>query len=195
MNLMSFCVRSLSIFILIIALAILFAGCNDEDTEYKIKLDNIVSDQRVEDFILTETMDGELVWKLEADYADMYEDKDIARINGVEVKFYKDGEVSSHLTSDWGTVDLKSNNMVAYERVIVVTDDGDILRTSKLRWDASDKMIRSEEKVKLIRKKSIIYGIGFETDPELNSFKTTKMVGYLTEEEVSEYSGEEEELD
>jgi len=106
--------------------------------------------------------------------------------------------------------------MVAYEKVFVVTEEGDKLKTSKLRWDNADKMIRSDEKVMLERGKSIIYGIGFESDPELNSFKTTKMVGYLTgigfesdpelnsfkttkmvgyltEEEVSEYSGEEEE--
>lgn len=183
---------SLSKKILIWIIFLLVVSCGGDDEMSSVDLDLSVSDQRVEDFMMTETKEGELSWKLIADYADMYEDKDIAQVNGVELTFFENGEPSSTLTSDWGTVDMKTHNMIAYENVVIVTEEGDKLKTSKLRWDNGDRMVRSDEKVKMERGDSIIYGVGFESDPQLNSFKTTKMVGYLTEEEVSEYSGEEE---
>ena len=177
--------------LLLIILAYL-SQCSRQMEETTPQIENRTPDQRIEDFTLTETYKGSETWHLVADYADVYEQMKVAKAVNITIEFYKQGKRSSTLTANWGTIDLGSNDMVAYNNVVVIASDGTKLETSKLRWDAFDAHIRSDEKVRFTKGNSIIYGIGFESDPDLENFKTSRMVGHLTNEEVSIYSGEEE---
>lgn len=183
-------IRNLIVIFLIMALTLLF--CERETEGVGRQIEDRAPDQRIENFTLVESIKGNIEWRLFADYADIYEKKKVAKVVNITIEFYKEGERSSTLTADWGTIDLGSHDMVAYSNVVVVASDGTKLETSKLRWDAFDKHIRSDEKVRFTKKESVIYGIGFESDPDLNNFITSRMVGHLTDEEVSIYTEEEE---
>ncbi|MGQ9706574.1 MAG: LPS export ABC transporter periplasmic protein LptC [bacterium] len=178
----------MKLILLMIALFQFQLHCNKETEESPIKIDSRTPDQKIEDFTLTETYKGNEEWRLVADCADVYEQMKVAKAVNITIEFYEKGKRSSILTADWGTIDLGSNDMVAYNNVIVISSDGTKLETSKLRWDAFDAHIRSDEKVRFTKNESIIYGVGFESDPNLENFKTTRMVGHLTNEEVSIYS-------
>jgi LPS export ABC transporter protein LptC len=182
----------LKFFISALLLLIMLFQCSRQAGEIAPQIESRTPDQRIEDFTLTETCKGTEEWRLVADYADIYEQTKVAKAVNITIEFYKQNKRSSVLTANWGTIDLGSNDMVAYNNVVVIASDGTRLETSKLRWDAFDSHIRSDEKVRFTKNDSVIYGIGFESDPDLQNFKTSRMVGHLTNEEVSIYSGEEE---
>jgi len=174
--------------------SITLLSCSERMVEESAELRDITPTQTIENFTMTESYEANAEWKLLAKHADIYDKKKTALVTDLRVDFYKDGEVSSVLTADWGIIDLSNNDMTAYDHVMVIASEGERLETSKLRWDASDFRIRSDEPVRFTKGESVINGIGFDSDPALTNFSTTKMVGTLTDEDVQEYSEEDEEL-
>jgi LPS export ABC transporter protein LptC len=181
----------LLVFMVVIAT---IAACSERGIEESTEVRETTPAQTIENFTMTETYQADAEWRLVAEHADIYDTQKTARVTDLEVRFYKDGKVTSVLTADWGIIDLSNNDMTAYDHVLVLASSGEKLETSKLRWDASDGRIRSDEAVRFIKGKSIINGIGFDSDPALTNFQTTKMVGTLSDEEVQEYNEEGEEI-
>jgi LPS export ABC transporter protein LptC len=181
--------------LLVLAGIVISAGaCSERGIEESTEVRETTPAQSIENFTMTETYQADAEWRLLAEHADIYDTQKTARVTNLQVNFYKEGKVTSVLTADWGIIDLTNNDMTAYDHVQVLASSGEKLETSKLRWDASDGRIRSDEPVRFSKGKSIINGVGFDSDPELTNFQTTKMVGKLSDQEVQEYNKEGEEI-
>jgi LPS export ABC transporter protein LptC len=150
-----------------------------------------VPDQVVSDYIIQQMKDNALEWELHSAKASIYNKENTAYIEVVKLYFFKEGKVSSTLTSDRGEVNTQTNDMIAKGHVVIHTDDGSILHTDRLNWDNKEKKIRSDDEVWMMRGKTLIHGYGFESDPDLKTFRTTRATGDVTPEDLKVFSDEE----
>jgi LPS export ABC transporter protein LptC len=90
--------------------------------------------------------------------------------SGLVMDFYdKEGKHSSKLWADSGRTDETQRNMVAMGHVKALSDSGQMLETSILRWDNRTREIRSDARVKFSTPTDTLYGIGFVSDENLHN--------------------------
>ena len=104
-------------------------------------------------------------------------------VGNVMVDFYNDeGDHISILYSDSARIDEQNNNLHANGNVYVVSDSGYTLITSKILWDNRYEMIVAEDSVMFTHPAGdTLYGIGFESDIDLERFKIFKPFGIFRE--------------
>lgn len=97
---------------------------------------------------------------------------------GVHVDFFDErGRHSSVLTSESGTVDENTDNLVATGNVVITSDSGVVVRTEKLTWDNNRQLIVSDEFVRVTTPKETLQGRGFEADQNLRNYKIFRVSG------------------
>jgi LPS export ABC transporter protein LptC len=150
-------------------------GCSDAETPSTLQDDSSGVEREMRGFSLTETLEGALVWKLDADYAYRLPDKTrdkVVYLKGVTLLFYDDdGSVNSTLTSEKGTVDEQSGVMTAQNRVRVVSAAGDTLTTEELTYSKDADRITGPGFVRLAKPDRILTGFEFEADPDLSDYE------------------------
>ncbi|MCP4228739.1 MAG: LPS export ABC transporter periplasmic protein LptC [bacterium] len=185
----------LPVIYIVIIISIGLSGCRRNETSLSPPQEDM-PDQVIEDFFLIETEGEEVVWKLTANRAEIYNDAHRAEITTVKVDFYEEGEYTSTLTSDTGEIDTITNDMVARGNVVVNSmKEGAVLKTDELMWQSHTGLIVSEYPVTMERGDGIIKGKGFTATPGLSEFKTTDMVAVLPEEDFEEYEEGDDESD
>ena len=104
-------------------------------------------------------------------------------VGNVVVDFYNDeGDHISILYSDSARIDEQSNNLHANGNVYVVSDSGYTLTTNKILWDNRYEMIVAEDSVMFTHHKGdTLYGVGFESDIDLERFKIFRPFGIIRE--------------
>jgi LPS export ABC transporter protein LptC len=172
---------------LIAVVGILFAliGC-ERGTGNLEPPEEDLPDQIIQDFVLIETDGEDIVWKLYADKAEIFESRNEAIIYVVRIDFYEEGEYASTLTSDTGTVDTLRNDMTARGNVVLNSKkENAVLKTEELKWNAQTQLITSDYEATLEKGDSVIIGQGFEASPGLSRFKTKEMVAEIDREELA----------
>ena len=72
----------------------------------------------------------------------------------------------------------KTNDMKAIGNVVAISDSGITLHTDTLYWDAKNEKMSTEDSVMITTlKKDTLYGIGFESDSDLENWKILKPSG------------------
>jgi LPS export ABC transporter protein LptC len=128
----------------------------------------VIPDQIIEGFSLIETENGKKQWVLTSPKASNFEKQKAVQIEGVKIDFFRENEeLYSTLTADRGMVNTTSNDMVAEGHVLVVSKDGAKLETNLLRWDNARQKIMSDDSVRITRGRTVMTGIGLESDPSL----------------------------
>ena len=91
----------------------------------------------------------------------------------VEVDFFdKKQKHVAVLNSFKAEVDQKTNNMKAVGNVIAISDSGITLYTDTLYWDAKNEKMSTEDSVMITTlEEDTLYGIGFESDSDLENWK------------------------
>ena len=85
---------------LIVALALLLSGCGRQRSIGPVGTTGELPDQEVRNFVLTETDQGNPVWKLYARYAAMYDARNSIVAQAVRVDFYDaQGNKTSELSA------------------------------------------------------------------------------------------------
>ena len=104
-------------------------------------------------------------------------------IGDLVVDFYNDfGEHISILYADSARINEHSNDLNANGNVYVVSDSGYTLSTSMIVWDNSYKMIVAEDSVMFTTSiGDTLYGVGFESDSDLEEFRIFKPIGITRE--------------
>ena len=75
-------------------------------------------------------------------------------------------------------------NLIAIGNVVVLSDSGVTLYTDTLSWDNVKEKVFTDDRVMFItEQKDTLYGIGFESDIELNNWKILKPTGVFQVEE------------
>jgi LPS export ABC transporter protein LptC len=99
------------------------------------------------------------------------------RLRGLRVHFYDGGaDVRSTLTSQRGSIDDRTQDLIAEDSVRVVTVEQETLRTSRLEWDPKRQRISTEAPFRMTKGTDEVTGIGLEADPDLSHYRIERQV-------------------
>lgn len=115
---------------------------------------------------------GELV----ADSAFFFDNNTRSELRGVHLTFYgSNGAKNAVLTSKEGTFRTSVNEMEARRDVVVIAEDGRVLRTSQLKFNQALNQVEGDSAFTLSEPGGrSIAGIGFRTDPNMNNVRILK---------------------
>jgi len=125
--------------------------------------------------------EGEKSWKLEADSGVQFSDRTV--LSGVNLYLLEKEEPISSVEAKEIIMDNHSSNLLFKGDVKVISClDGAELLTSELEWAASERKLRTQNKVIMKRKNLVIEGWGFVADPDLSQIEiereiTTRFIG------------------
>ena len=126
------------------------------------------------DAVITLTNKGAKRGVIRSGHLEKYNDNEFIMLDqNVDADFFNEEEVfTTNLKSLVAEIDEEEDFLVAIGNVVVVTDSGVTLFTDTLSWDnQKEKVFTSDSVIFITEKKDTLYGIGFESDVELNNCK------------------------
>ena len=136
------------------------------------------------DAVITLTNKGAKRGVIRSGHLEKYNDNEFILLNqNVDADFFNEEEVfTTNLKSLIAEIDEEEDFLVAIGNVVVVTDSGVTLFTDTLSWDnQKEKVFTSDSVIFITEKKDTLYGIGFESDIELNNWKILQPTGVFNE--------------
>ena len=136
------------------------------------------------DAVITLTNKGATRGVIRSGHLEKYNDNEFILLDqNVDADFFNEKEVfTTNLKSLVAEIDEEEDFLVAIGNVVVVTDSGVTLFTDTLSWDnQKEKVFTSDSVVFITEKKDTLYGIGFESDIELNNWKILQPTGVFNE--------------
>ncbi len=117
------------------------------------------AEYQIKEVHINETLDGNLRWTLNADQAEVYDQKGITVMRKVVIQvFSRDGDWT--VTSDEGTLDNNRRNVTLTGNVVIRSSDGLEMRTATLGWDNEQRALATEDAVEISREGTTITGMG-----------------------------------
>ncbi len=99
---------------------------------------------------------------------------------GLKLVFYNSLEKpESQIECNYAINQIKSKIMEAKDDVIVINKDGEKLNTEHLIWDQGNKIIHTEEFVRITTKDEIIYGDGLEATEDFSKYTIKNLTGTI----------------
>ena len=117
---------------------------------------------------------------IKAGYIRVYEEpRQTLLSEGVVVDFFdEDGRKTSVLTSREGKVDDPTNDLEAWGDVVVVSqEDSTTLKTERLFWDNTRRLVHTPEFVSIVSPSEKIQGTGFEAEQNLRNYRIFRVSG------------------
>jgi len=136
------------------------------------------------DAVITLTNKGAKRGVIRSGHLEKYNDNEFILLDqNVDADFFNEEEVfTTNLKSFVAEIDEDEDFLVAIGSVVVVTDSGVTLFTDTLSWDnQKEKVFTSDSVIFITEKKDTLYGIGFESDIELNNWKILQPTGVFNE--------------
>ena len=102
----------------------------------------------------------------------------------VKVDFFdKNQNHVAVLNSTRAEINQKTNDMKAIGDVVAISDSGITLYTDTLYWNAKKEQMHSRDSVMITTlKKDTLYGVGFESDSDLQNWKILRPSGVTNRE-------------
>jgi LPS export ABC transporter protein LptC len=117
------------------------------------------AEYQIKEIHINETLEGNLRWTLNADQAEVYDQKGVTLMRKVTVQvFSKDGDWT--VTSDEGTLDNNRRDVALKGNVIIRSSDGLEMRCSTLAWDNEKRALSTQDPVTINRQGTTITGKG-----------------------------------
>ena len=139
-------------------------------------------DSEVEDFTVTETDSGRTQWTMFAKIAATFTAKDLVTARTVRIDFFgTDGNKSSELVAREGELFQRTRDMVARGNVVLQTTEGWRMSTEELHFSNARNRIHSDLLVRVEKEGSVLEGVGFESDPNLEHFEFRDQVRALVQ--------------
>ena len=122
---------------------------------------------------------GTLRARLHSDTAFVFEDSATIIWRPVDLKLYDtNGGQTAHLTSREGTLDTRTNRMVATGNVVLVTTEGDRrILTEELHYDPRTGRIWSDVPTVVFEGETKLEGRGFSSDEDMQNIEVFKGTG------------------
>ncbi len=141
---------------------------------------NSIPDQESWNSTITITQEGKKFAEIWAGYISFYNQQGKTFLkDSIHADFFdRDGSHNSVLTADSGIVFNQTNNLVAYGKVVVVSDSGIVLETQELRWDNEKQKIISDVPVRFTTQDDTLVGDSFISDPDLSNYEIRNARGY-----------------
>ncbi len=128
-------------------------------------------DAAIQGVRMTETRQGELLWEVQADKAQVFEDRGIAillrAIQPVRIVIYNDAETLISF-AEKAVVDLKTKDLQLSGDVRSESSTGAKIFTDLLTWSARDRQIKTDAPVVIEKEGFHIQGIGMVADTILD---------------------------
>jgi len=156
-------------------LALIISACSEEKVkpsiDTSIKGTELPSQESWNSTVFF-TDSGKTKAVLKAGHLRVYENtKETLLDSNITVDFYNDEDsISTILTAKRGKVNDATNDLYAFDSVVVVSDSGTTLKTDELMWRNKDKKIVSDKFVTILSPKEKIQGFGFESDQSLKNY-------------------------
>ena len=150
-----------------------FFSCSEE-LILEIPLNEESPDQESWDVTIILTNNGIMRAKIQSDHLEKFNDKAFVYLDSnIIIDFFDNKEIhTSLLTSKYAEVNQQSNNMKAEGNVIAVSDSGITLFSEILMWDADKEKLYTNERIMITTlEKDTLYGIGFESNADLENWK------------------------
>ena len=122
---------------------------------------------------------------IRAGHVRTYAKKGLVEIDeGLGIDFLgEDGGQVARLTAEKGTMDEETKDVEVAGSVVVISDQGDTLRTDSLRWTNAQGKIYGDGPVEIATKDVVETGVGFEASPDLRSWTMRKILGRVRRKE------------
>ena len=163
-------------------LLIFYLGCSNESTPLPNKRSNNYPDQESWGVTIVLTNQGIERARVKSGHLEKYNKREFIILDeNVTVDFYDRYEKHiSKLTSLKAEVNQTSNNMKAIGDVVAVSDSGITLFTDTLIWDSEKEKMNTDNPIMLTTEEDdTLYGIGFESDLDLQNWKVIKPTGVI----------------
>ena len=152
---------------------VIFSSCTKQSIQDLPSRDGMPDQESWEvNIILTDQ--GMIRAKIRSGHLEKYNEKEFIMLDSsVTVDFFdSDEKHTSILTSNKAEVDQNSNDMKAIGNVVAVSDSGISLYSNTLVWDSKNEKLRTKDKIMITTlEKDTLYGIGFESDSDLENWK------------------------
>lgn len=172
-------------------------ACSRTERQSEEPSDEKIPDSVIQNATVALTSEGMKEAVIFADTLIVFDREDSTVAIGVKVDFYdENGEYRSTLTSKEGLVRQTRRELTVWGEVVVVSDSSR-LETESLEWDPVQKLITTDDFVRLYRGSDIVTGYGMEADSRLEHVRILRDVkGTITdipqsEEELDELEGNE----
>ena len=136
------------------------------------------------DAVITLTNKGAKRGVIRSGHLEKYNENEFIMLDqNVDADFFNEEEVfTTNLKSLVAEIDEEEDFLVAIGNVVVVTDSGVTLFTDTLSWDnQKEKVFTSDSVIFITENKDTLYGIGFESDIELNNWRILQPTGVFNE--------------
>jgi len=152
---------------------VIFSSCTKQSIQDLPSREGMPDQESWEvNIILTDQ--GMIRAKIRSGHLEKYNEKEFIMLDSnVTVDFFdSDEKHTSILTSNKAEVDQSSNDMKAIGNVVAVSDSGISLYSNTLVWDSKNEKLRTKDKIMITTlEKDTLYGIGFESDSNLENWK------------------------
>lgn len=152
---------------------VIFSSCTKQSIQDLPSREG-VPDQESWEVSIILTDQGMIRAKIRSGHLEKYNEKEFIMLDSsVTVDFFdSDEKHTSILTSNKAEVDQSSNDMKAIGNVVAVSDSGISLYSNTLVWDSKNEKLRTKDKIMITTlEKDTLYGIGFESDSDLENWK------------------------
>ena len=117
------------------------------------------AEYQIKEVHINETLDGNLRWTLNADQAEVYDQKGITVMRKVVIQvFSRDGDWT--VTGDEGTLTNDRRDVTLTGNVVIRSSDGLEMRTATLGWDNEHRALSTDDSVEISREGTTITGMG-----------------------------------
>jgi LPS export ABC transporter protein LptC len=117
------------------------------------------AEYQIKEVHINETLDGNLRWSLDADQAEVYDQKGVTVMRKVVIKvFSRDGDWT--ITSDEGTLDNTQRDVTLTGNVVIRSSDGLEMQTATLAWHNERRTLHTDDPVEIRREGTTITGRG-----------------------------------
>ena len=152
--------------------AAVLAGCSGGKKLSASGTSGELPDNEVDQFYVTETDSGRAQWTMYAQHAATYQARDLVTVRGVRIDFFDDkGLKSSELVAREGELQQRTRDMTARGNVVLLTNEGWRMSTEEMHFLNSRRKMVSDKLVRVEKQGTVLEGVGFESDPNLQHFE------------------------
>jgi LPS export ABC transporter protein LptC len=117
------------------------------------------AEYQITEIHINETLDGNLRWTLDADEAEVYDQRGITVMRQVRIEVFSEGAQWT-VTSDEGTLDNARHDVSLRGNVVVRSSEGLEMRTPTLKWHNERRGLFTDDPVEIRRAGMTITGEG-----------------------------------
>ncbi len=159
---------------------LLLAGCGQEP-QPSIHLSNMGNKAleptlMFEGFRMVSTRGQEREWDFTARACQIFELDNMARAQDIKIVYWRNGRPASTLTARKGFIQTVTHDTRAEQDVVMVSQEGAVLRTERLQWNNQKGRIYTDLPVSIERGTSVMTGVGLEADSELKHIEVLSQV-------------------